>query len=242
MLFLIGLGLNERGISLEGIESLKNCEKVYIENYTVNFPYSFDELENVLGKKLINADRDLVESNKIVPEAKNGNVALLVYGSPLTATTHISLIEEAKKQEVEYRIIYSGSVFDGIAETGLQIYKFGKIASMPMWRESFNPTSFADIIKENQSINAHSLILIDIGLELPDAINELQVAMEEKGIQEDKILVCSELGTKNQKMIYDKVENFKNTNVNKPYCIIIPGKLHFFEEEVLKNLPENQHL
>ena len=242
MLFLIGLGLNEKGISLEGMEILKNCEKVYLENYTVNFPYSFDELENVIGKKLINADRDLVESNRIIPEAKNENVALLVYGSPLTATTHISLIEEAKKQRVEYKIIYAVSVFDGIAETGLQIYKFGKIASMPMWKESFKPTSFADIVKENQSINAHSLILIDIGLELKDAINELQEALKEKEIQTEKILVCSGLGTENKKIIHDKIENFKNININKPYCIIIPGKLHFFEEEVLKNLPENQHL
>ena len=39
MLYLIGLGLNEKGISLEGLEVIKKCRKVYLEEYTVNFPY-----------------------------------------------------------------------------------------------------------------------------------------------------------------------------------------------------------
>jgi len=87
----------------------------------------------------------------------------LVYGSPLTATTHISLIEEAENVELNIKIIYNASILDAVAETGLQLYKFGKVASMPKWEKSFSPDSFMKIVQDNQSMKAHSLILMDIG-------------------------------------------------------------------------------
>jgi len=58
----------------------------------------------------------------------------------LTATTHISLIEEAKRCGVKYKIIYNASILDAVAETGLQLYKFGKVTSMP------NGKSFLQIV------------------------------------------------------------------------------------------------
>jgi diphthine synthase len=235
MLYLIGLGLNENGISLEGISALKKCEKIYLENYTVDFPYSFAELEKVVKKKIISLNREEVESERIVKEAKKENVALLIYGSPLTATTHITIIEDAKKQKVKYQIIYGASIFDAITETGLQIYKFGKIASIPRWQKNFTPNSFMEIVKDNKKINSHSLMLIDIGLDLKDALGELEKSAKDFDLKIDKILVCSRLGTDDKKIIYDEIKNLKNKIVKKPYCLIIPGKLHIVEEEVLES-------
>jgi diphthine synthase len=236
MLYLIGLGLNEKGISVEGIEALKKCKKVYLENYTVDFPYSFDKLEKIIGKKIISADRSFVEDMKVLlEESKKGNIALLIYGSPLTATTHISIIEEARKKNIGCEIIYGASIFDAIAETGLQIYKFGKVTSMPKWQESFRPTSFIKIVKENQKINSHSLILIDIGLEIEDAVSELEESAKKERLKIENIVVCSRLGTKDKKIFYGGVNRLKKIEIKKPYCMIIPGKLHFIEEEVLKN-------
>ena len=234
MLYLIGLGLNEKSISLEGLTALAKCKKVYLENYTVDFPYMHKELEKVIKKKLLPANRELAESDKLVKEAKKENVALLVYGSPLTATTHISLIEEAKKQKVKYEVIYNASILDAIAETGLQLYKFGKITSMPAWKESFKPISFIGTIEDNQKIGAHSLMLVDIGLELKEALNQFEKALEENEIKVGKILICSRLGNKDRKIFYAELSKLKNKKVEKPYCIIIPAKLHFMEEEVLK--------
>ena len=161
MLYLIGLGLNVDGISAYGMEIVKKCKRVYLENYTVDFPYSVGELQDVLDKKIILADREFIESCSIIDEARKIDVALLIYGSPLTATTHITLIQEANACKVKYKIIYNASVLDAVAETGLQLYKFGKIASMP----EFEADSFMEVVKENQSINAHSLVLVDIGFE-----------------------------------------------------------------------------
>jgi diphthine methyl ester synthase len=236
MLYIIGLGLNERSTSQSGLDAIKKCKKVYFENYTVDFPYSEKELEKNIKKKIIPADRGVVESDKLIKEAKKENVCLLVYGSPLTATTHISLIQEAKKNKIKCEIVYNGSVLDAVAETGLQIYKFGKITSMPKWSNSFKPTSFMEIVKQNQKIDAHSLILIDIGLDLKNAIEELEISAKEHSIMIGKIVLCSRLGTKDSKIIYKNAENIKNLNAKKPYCLIIPSKLHFLEEEVLKQI------
>jgi len=231
MLYIIGLGLNVDGISKYGLETAKKCKRVYLENYTVEFPYSMGELGQVIGKKLIDADRKFVEGLSIIDEARKTDVCLLVYGSPLTATTHITLLQEAKESGVRIKVIYSASVLDAVAETGLQVYKFGKIASMP----EFEATSFIDVVKENQSINAHSLILVDIGLKFSDALSKLEKAASEKKIKLDKILVCQCLGTKRKKISYKSLEELRDwKGVKAPYCIIVPGKLHFVEKEVLE--------
>lgn len=234
MLYLIGLGLNEKSISLEGLEVIKKCKKIYLDTYTVNFPYSEKNLEKIIKKKIISANRDIIESDKLIKEGKKENVALLIYGSPLTATTHITLIEEAKKNKVKCEVIYNASIFDAIAETGLQIYKFGKIASMPKWQKNFTPSSFIEVVKKNLEIDAHSLILIDISLDLKDAIEELEKSAREYNLKLDKIVICSRMGTKDKKIIYEKPENLKNREIKKPYCVIIPSKLHFIEQEVLE--------
>ncbi len=235
MLYLIGLGLNLNSASKEAREILKKCRKVYLENYTVDFPYDIKELEGVLKRDIVSADRSFVESLKIVSEASKENVALLVYGSPLTATTHITILEECKKKNVECRILYNASVLDAVAETGLQLYKFGKITSMPKWQKSFEPDSFMEIVKENSKIGAHSLILIDIGLAFPDALNELEQAAKNHKIKIGKFAVCSRLGTSEEKIIYGSMKELSNAEVKAPFCFAIPGKMHFVEEEVLKS-------
>ena len=236
MLYLIGLGLNVDGISKFGLAAAKRCKRVYLETYTVDFPYTKHQLEEVIGKKIIDADRNFVESLEIIDEAAKSDVALLIYGSPLTATTHITLLQEARKSGIRTKIIYNASVFDAVAETGLQLYKFGKIASMPAWdpAESYEPDSFMKIIQENQSSKAHSLILVDIGLEFPDALKQLEKASKEYNVKLDRLVLCQVLGTQNRKISYKTIEEFREfSGVRKPYCIIIPSKLHFMEKEVL---------
>ena len=224
MLYLIGLGLNESGFSYEAFSAIKNSRAVYLENYTVDFLYEKQKLEELIQKKIKDADRDFVENFEILNEAKTQNTALLVYGSPLTATTHISLLQESRKRKIAFRVIHSASIFDAVAGTGLQIYKFGKTASIPKHEAS----SYLDIIEENKKINAHTLVLVDIGMELKDSIKKL------KGIS-GKIILCSSLGTKNQKIFYSEVKKLSKEKITKPYCFVIPGKLHFMEEEYLKN-------
>ncbi|OGJ17923.1 diphthine synthase, partial [Candidatus Pacearchaeota archaeon RBG_13_36_9] len=175
-----------------------------------------------------------VESNMLIKEAKSINVALLVYGSPLFATTHISLILDAEKENVRCKVIYSASVFDAIAETGLQLYKFGKITSMPKWGTNFEP-DFMHYVKQNQGINAHSLILVDIGMEFERALIQLRENGKENKVKMEKIALCSALGTEHQHIFYGSIEQLKKLRgVPKPFCFVIPEDMHFIEKEAIE--------
>lgn len=237
MLYLIGLGLDLNGISSYGLKIAKRCKKIYLENYTVDFPYSRKNLGEFVGKKIIYADRRFIESFELVDIASKTDICLLVYGSPLTATTHISLIEEAKKSGIKTKVIHAASVFDAVAETGLQIYKFGKITSLPKWDEekNFMPMSFMETLRENKSIGAHSLILIDISLKFPEAFEQLKKSSKEHDFKIEKIILCQCLGTEQQKILYRDFSKVENYDPKLPYCIILPGKLNSKEKEFLEN-------
>lgn len=241
MLYIIGLGLNERSMTKEGLDALSKCKKIYLEEYTVDFPYTKHQLEEILNKKLVSANREKVENLSLVDEAKKLNVALLVYGSPLTATTHITLVNECKASKIKYKLIYNASIFDAVAETGLSLYKFGKVASMPAWKKSFEPTSFMQIVKDNMSIEAHSLILIDIGLPFDKALEQLKVASTEYKIPLKRLVVCQAMGTKDRKVLFRPLSEMEGYDgVKSPYCIILPSKLHFVEKEVLESFEKKK--
>lgn len=229
--YLIGLGLDAKSLSIEALEICSKADKIYIENYTVEYPYPAHKLQEIVGR-IYPLSRKLVEEEKFISEAENKNIVLLVYGSPLIATTHISLILKCKELGIEYKIFHNASVFDAVCETGLQFYKFGKTASMPAWTENHKPDSFIKILQDNKKIKAHTLILVDIGLSFPDALEQLKEACRKK-VKLEKIIVCSQIGTKNSRIYYSSIEDLYGKEVYAPFCFIIPGELHFLEKEVL---------
>jgi len=239
-LYLIGTGMNKKSIGADALEILKTCDEIYLENYTVNFPYPIEELEKSYEIKITELARSAVEDESILKKAKSKNVALLVYGDSLSATTHMQLVLECKKQNIPYQVFHNASIMTAIAGTGLQLYKFGKTASMPNWKEHTNkPTSFMNYIKENQSIKSHTLILTDIGLEIRNAINQLIESSEKTEIKiPEKIIAYSNAGTPNQKIFYDTPNEIKNKNIQMPFCLIVPSELHFIEDEALQELKE----
>jgi diphthine synthase len=233
--YLIGLGMNLKSISVDALDVLRGCDDIYLENYTVNFPYTKEQLEKNLGVEIKELCRRKVEDESILENAKDKKIVLLVYGDTLSATTHIQLIISCKKQGIKYKIFHNSSILTTIAESGLSLYKFGKTASMPNWKEHTNkPTSFMKYISENLFINAHTLLLTDIGLGLTDAIKELKEASEKEKVKlPEKIIIISNAGTEKQKIFYDLIEKLKSKKVDMPFCIIIPSELHFLEEEGL---------
>ncbi len=240
--YLIGLGLKKNSISCDAKKVLGKCDKVYVEGYTVDFPYSFEELKEGIGCNFEVLEREPVEDEHLLVESKNKNIALLVYGDSLSATTHTQLILECKKRGIDYQIFHNASILIAIAETGLQLYKFGKIPSMPKWQKSFEPTSFLDYYLENKKVGAHTLLLVDIGLDLDGALDQLERACNDKGCEIEKLAIISNAGLENQKIYYDSIEKLRNLNIVKPYCFIIPGEMHFVEAEALEEFSENLNL
>ena len=230
MLNLIGLGLNEKSVTAEALEKIRKSDKVYLENYTVDFPYSLEDLKKNIGVEIEKLDRERVEDESIVAEAEEKEICLLIYGDVFSATTHTQLVLACEEKEIECKVFHNASVLTAVAETGLSLYKFGKVSSMPAWTESYRPSSFMEYVKENKKSDAHSLILVDIGLDLKDAKLELQEAAQACGVELGKVILCSRLGTNDMKIFYGSLPE----DVEKPFCFILHGKLNEIEEKVLE--------
>ncbi len=237
-LYLIGIGLgNEKDISLKGLEIVKKCDKIYLESYTSKLQCSIKNLAKLYGKKVTTATRKMVEDgmDTILDEAKKKNIALLVIGSVFAATTHINYLIEAKKQNVEVEIIENASIFTAVGLTGLSLYNFGKITSIPF--ENKNVDVPIKVIKENLKNNMHTLVLLDIKDEKLMSINEALIYLNSKGISENQLIVgCSGLGNKDFQIKTGKLSELIGFKFNLyPQCLIIPAKkLHFVEEEALE--------
>src|SRR3990167_4006058 len=125
MLYLIGLGINKENITLGALESAKKCDELYLENYT-SLGLSKEELEKIFNKKIKEVDRDFVE-NFDVKKAKDKDIGILVYGDIFSATTHISLFLDCKKNNIKIKLVNGVSILTLIGNIGLNLYNFGKV-------------------------------------------------------------------------------------------------------------------
>lgn len=235
MLYLIGLGLELKDISLKALEAIKKCKKVYLENYT-STGASLNELKKLLKKPIITANRELIENkiNDILKQAKTKNICILVYGDPLIATTHVNYIIEAKKAKININVIHNVSIVNAITETGLMLYNFGKTTSIPF--DNKNIKAPVKVINNNLKGGMHTLILLDLNpednkfLNVKDALNYLI-----KNKINRLCIACSCIGTKKQEIKAGSTSELLKLKFNKyPQCLILPGKLHFREEELLE--------
>ncbi|MBI3035631.1 diphthine synthase [Candidatus Woesearchaeota archaeon] len=245
-LYFIGLGLNnEKDISINGLEAIKKCDIVYLENYTSTLNCKKEDLEKFYNKKITLARRSIVEAddNKIIENSKTKNVAFLVAGDPLVATTHIDLFLRARKDGIKCHVIHNASILSAIGATGLQAYKFGKTTSIPL--ENENVESPYDALKDNLSLGLHTLFLLDLNPEeekfmgINDAIRyllKIELKRNEKIFSEKTLCVgCARIGSENQVIKSGAAKELLKFNFGKPvHCLIVPGKLHFMEEEALE--------
>ncbi len=249
-LYIIGIGLSDaKDTTLRGLEAIKKCEKIYLENYTSQLQCPVGELEAVYGKQIILADRELVEKQAgetILADAQSGDTAFLVIGDCLGATTHTDILLRAHEKKIPVKLINNTSIMNAIGNIGLELYKFGKTTSIVFPEPNFAPDSFYKIIQENKSINAHTLCLLDIKMaEQPPRFmtvkDALQIllgieAKKEQGIitQETKVIGCARIGGKDSVVKYGTVQEVMQHDFGAPlHCLIIPGPLHFKEEEML---------
>lgn len=232
MLFLISLGVSdEKDISIRALEVAKSCDYLFFERYTSKIATDLEKLSNIIGKEIKEVTREYLEedSNKIIDLAKDNNVGILVPGDALVATTHISLVIEARKNKIDVKIIHGSSIYTAIASTGLQIYKFGRTATLPKFRAN----SIKKIVKENKKRGLHTLLLIDPELSLKQAIEKI---LNDKIVNEDEKIVIYSNYKGDEVILYDFPKNIINSEKIKEeyqYSIIIPGELHFMEEEAL---------
>ena len=231
-LFLIGIGLSdEKDISVKGLEIVKKSSKVYLENYTSLLQISKEKLEAFYGKNIILADREQTENKmqQILDEARKEEVALLIVGDVFSATTHITYLMECKKQNIDVHIIHNASILTAVGEVGLELYKYGKVTSVPFAESN---TSH-EVIESNRKNNLHTLVLLDLDpdrkrfVTISEAVQRLKLT--------ENIVGCARLGA-DSKIVFGSPAVLQRVDFgNPPFCLVVPApKLHFVEEEALE--------
>lgn len=241
MLYLIGLGLNdEKDISIKGLEAVKKCDIVYLENYTSKLNCRIEDLEKLYSKKILPADRDLVENRAeelILRKAREKNVALLVIGDVFSATTHIDLMLRAKEKGIKTEIIHNASILTAVGMTGLELYKFGKVTSIPFHNEDVR--SPLDVLEMNLNNDLHTLFLLDLDLKTNKlmTINDALAYLMNNGFGSDELCVgCAALGSEEPVIKAVAAEELIKFDFKKfPQCLIVPSRnRHFMEDNALK--------
>jgi diphthine synthase len=250
-LSFVGLGLHdEEGITVRGLKEVVGSEIVFAESYTSALSEgAIDRLAKTAGKAIEVLNRaEVEEGTKILAAAREKRVAFLVPGDPMTATTHVDLRMRALKEGIETAVVHGSSVLTAVPGVlGLQHYKFGRTTTLPFPRERYAPLSPYDVIAENLSRGLHTLVLLDIDQEDSRYMtaNEglhLLLDMERragKGVIREDTLVCAvaRAGSPDCVAMAGKLKDLKRADLGPPlHSLVVPGALHFMEEEALSTL------
>lgn len=253
-LSLIGLGLGSiDDITERGLELARKADVVYLERYTSSFRSGLEEVEAKIGKKVLLAFRtDLEgESERLLEQARKKHVALLVVGDVFSATTHIALYLDAKKQGTPVQVVFNASILTGVGVVGLELYKYGRTTSIPF--PSKGPASSPyRVIAQNKQMGLHTLCLLDLELDDPAkerymTVNEaiellfVQEEAQKRGIilKETIAVGCARVGQEDFLVRAGSLQELAKTEFGAPlHCLIIPGTLHFIEEEALDSWRE----
>ena len=171
MLYLIGLGINKENITLGALEATKECDELYLEGYT-SVGLSRNELEKIFSKKIKEADRNFVESFD-VNKARNKNIGILVYGDIFSATTHVSLMLDCKKNNIDIKGVFdktqSGSKYSQywrLKDFGMDVkldknkyflhHKVFIIDNETVITGSFNPSSAGEYKNDENIVIIHN--------------------------------------------------------------------------------------
>ncbi|MFQ5801247.1 MAG: diphthine synthase, partial [Candidatus Hydrothermarchaeales archaeon] len=150
---------------------------------------------------------------------------------------------DAAAKGIETVIVHNASIHSAApALSGLFNYKFGRSASIPFPQEGYTPESFYDVLKENRSLGLHTLLFLDIKDKLMTVNEALSILLgienrRREGVMKKDTLVVGLgcVGSEKQVIIAGTAADVKNKDFGPvPHVLIVPGELHFMEEEYLK--------
>ena len=241
-----------RSCSFQALEILKRSDLIFVEGYTNFISQDIPEFLNEVRHKVKPLSRkDLEEDDYLFLEKIEGKTtAILIPGDPFIATTHNSIRIAAFQRGFKCKSIHNSSIISAAASiSGLSSYSFGRTVTCP-FRSNRSEFPYR-IIQQNKSINAHTLVLLDIDLvankflSVDEAISILTNL--EKEIRDD-VLTDSSIGIGLAKIGYDdeyiyagsmeKVSQSGNwRKIGPPQALIVcADTLHFTEKEALSTL------
>jgi diphthine synthase len=255
MLWFVGTGINgHRGLSLAAVDVLKKCDTVYVERFTSALSDSdLQGLNSLLGKQVNPVQRWFVEDGREIMEAaRTREVALVTYGDPLIATTHSELRSRAARNSVKTAVLHSASGIASImGETGLHVYKFGRMVTM--MSEPQSAISVYNAIFENLLAGSHTLILTEYSHDeskeafFLDPASVFKMLLEVERDKKHQIfsdstfaVVASRVGMADQRIASGKVGSLAKVDFGAgPHSVIVTGSLHFTEADAIVALTES---
>lgn len=229
------------------MKELESADFAFAESYTSNLtPGSVERLSDRTGKNIELLGRSDVETADVLLEKASGyRVVLLVPGDPMTATTHVDLRLRAHKKGIDTAVVNGVSALTAVPGLlGLQHYKFGRTTTVPFPAEGYSPTSPYEVVRENLGRGLHTLVLLDIDAENSNYMTanqglNLLMNMEERvgsGILSPRSLVCvvACAGHPTPVVKAGPLAALSDLDFGPPlHTVVVPGKLHFMEEEAL---------
>jgi diphthine synthase len=255
MLWFVGTGINGyRGLSVAAVDVLKKCDIVYVERFTSALSDSdLQGLNSILERQVDSVQRWFVEDGReILEAAKTKQVALVTYGDPLIATTHTELRSRAVRNSIKTAVLHAASgIASIIGETGLQVYKFGRMVTM--MSEPHSAVSVYNTVYENLIAGNHTFILTEYSQSesnVPfflDPSSVFRMLLDAERDQKHQIfsegtfaVVAMRVGTSDQRITSGKLGSLLKIDFGAgPYSVIVTGSLHFTEAEALVALTEN---
>jgi diphthine synthase len=243
-LSFVGLGLGAGGISVDGLQEIRESEVWYLEYYTTpHEPNLLSLLERESGKQPTIVDRAFVEDgNQILKEAKESRVVLAVPGDPMIATTHNELRVRAIREGIETRLIHGATVASSLASaSGLHYYKFGRAITVTKDLVE-KPSQVYHLLHQNLLEGAHSLLLLEFDVEGREGVTPAEAvvgllnaesSLKRNVIKEETYgLALSRIGRANPQFNAGAFSDLAKADYGPPpYSLIVPGQLHFTEVE-----------
>jgi len=254
-LYIVGAGISAEYLTLRALKALARADKIYIDSYTSIAPGVDEELLTRLAPEavIVRAARFHLEdmSRRIIEEARQSHVAILVPGDPFLATTHSAIAVEARQRGVEVVIVPGVSGLQAVIDyTGLQVYRFGKVVTLVYPEDGVKPYTVLDVVRDNRERGLHTLILLDLRLDenkamtIPEAVHillELEEEMLRKGmlhtmhINKGLLVGVARAGLPDAKCAAGPPDFVAGTEYPPPphSLVVAAPRLHPLEEEAL---------
>jgi len=254
MLTFVGLGLyDERSITLEGRDAVRDADRVFAEFYTSRLAgTTVADLEAFHDVDIEVRDREGVEGDPgpVLAAAESGDAVLLTAGDAMISTTHVDLRLRAADRGIDTRIVHGTTAGAAAASlSGLQNYRFGKATTLPFpWAHGGDgvPASVTETVRANRERGLHTLVFLDIkvgtGPRGPDpdyeeymtadhAANLLGAELDAAGV------AIARAGGPDPVVDADGLSALADRSFGAPlHLLVIPGDLHVVEHDALVEL------
>ena len=238
-------------LTFQARKTLVESDVVYVEYYTSYYYPLLNEVfeKHVPVKKYVPVTRKMLEDSSgdvLWKSLSNGlRTTLAVIGDPFIATTHVALKNIAVKKGFKVKYVPGINIYSySISRTGLFNYKFGGSSTIVFpWNNIVSKHPY-EVLCENKAHGWHTFFFLDINEkgEPMTATDALKILMNIEGEEKlgvlspaTKIVIIQHAGWPDEKIFYISMKKaLKYTGFNPPHSIIIPGSLHYIEEEVLE--------